>query len=259
MEMLTENAFGIVGLVVGIVGMVIGFFFWLRPREVQKILRCEFSFDNLINESQLTHPDISVRFKGYGNEVKTLSLTKVIIWSQNALIEKSSIAKASPLRLVANDAEILSASVVKESSNVNGFEIQRSQDRKSLAISFDHLNPRDGLQIQILHTGKERGTIKMAGRLKGGKIMAMRRIENTHYHDVPSLGCLFLLVAVTGAISLIEFLFGFFNVSLSDNPSITPDHVIPSKIAFVFTLVTFFFVWGLRKTQSHLDPPLDIE
>lgn len=100
--------------------------------------------------------DVEVRFKG--QRVDRLTKTTVIFWnSGNQIIRGSDIVITDRLRIEVSDAAVIvDSSILTRTRTTNNFatNIDVLQPNR-LWLTFDYLDPRDGVEIEILHTSSE--------------------------------------------------------------------------------------------------------
>jgi hypothetical protein len=96
--------------------------------------------------------NLSIHFKG--QEINTLNKTWIILWNAgNAEITASQISKQNPLTIECDIGIILDAAITNQTNSDNMVYLVESLDKKSVRISFDYLNPKDGVALELLHSG----------------------------------------------------------------------------------------------------------
>lgn len=108
----------------------------------------------------------------YGSRnIENLSITKYAIWnSGNEVINCIDIVKDRPLEIQSsnkNSTVILDARIIMKSDESNKFEITNVKD-DSVTIKLDYVDPKEGIVVQIVHTGISEN-IELKGKIKGGK------------------------------------------------------------------------------------------
>lgn len=122
----------------------------------------------LIDKGKTTLPELSICYRE--KNVADLSITKCAIWNcGNDVVNGSDMVTSKPLTIysVDKDTELLSASIVEESDDTNNFSIRKT-DEKHFIIDFDYINSKEGVVLQIVHTGSSAG-IECNCKIKGGK------------------------------------------------------------------------------------------
>lgn len=147
--------------------------------------------------------------------IKNLTVSRFAIWnSGNKLLNSTDIVDTKPLSIMSDvdGAEILDVSIIKCSEETNKFTV----DKKSAHcadLKFDYMNRRDGIIVQILHTGAVEN-IFLTGLIKGGKKLKntgrntinIYRIKAFKIFDAISLGMILVTsVSLTVAIALESF------------------------------------------------------
>ncbi|WP_455913286.1 hypothetical protein [Pseudomonas syringae] len=168
-----DDALRVLGLnwlsgLVGIGGLVFGVLTYLWSRRRTKLAYVYVGEHLLGSASDALPPAIVVQYNGVS--IPRLSKTQVIIWNNGEnTISGTDIVPKDPLRLqVGEDGKILSVSVLKTSRDVIDVKLLPiSIDHPNEAfITFDYLDAKDGVVIEILHTSTERKPY-MKGTLRG--------------------------------------------------------------------------------------------
>ena len=175
--------------VITFLGLPLGIIFYLKTRRIKgpcfsiKSFNLVRDFSGKLNALQLTYA---------GEAVSNLTATKVAFWNKGKdTIHREDIADAEKLRIVCKDPnKVLDAKVLNANNAANQFHIQVAGDRKSVLLTFDYLDFREGAVIQILHTGISSQDLELNGFIKGAgkpKLMssdaydANRRRRSKHF------------------------------------------------------------------------------
>lgn len=105
----------------------------------------------------------------YDNEqIERLTVTRVAIWnSGNEEIEESRFVNGKSISLHCDEnAKILDAKIIQETDSDNQFRIADCLDHE-IKLSMDYMNPKDGVVVQVIHTGSYK-SISVDCKLKGG-------------------------------------------------------------------------------------------
>jgi hypothetical protein len=155
---------GWVGLLIGVVG--IGLTVWQHRRSrIGGRLAFMSSGDRLIGFGDASLPE-RLQLLYDGREVPRLTKTEVIFWNAGvAFLRGHDVVPGDPLRVeVAEGAEILDLALTKVTNRLNAVSVVIDAPR-TVAVTFDYLEPGDGARLEVLHTGKRvraavRGTIR---------------------------------------------------------------------------------------------------
>lgn len=103
-----------------------------------------------------------------GQLVDSICVSTVTIWnSGNRTINDSDIVESKELTLsLLEDNKILSADIIAVSEDTNNFKITMI-DNSSMKILFDYVDKKEGVVIQIIHTGKSESVV-INCKIKGG-------------------------------------------------------------------------------------------
>lgn len=159
---------GWVGAVIGIVGVLIAIYTYKRSAIGPRLVY-QWKSLKIIGKNEKTPDEIEIFYKGI--KVPRIIKTQIIVWnSGNKTIDGVSIVRNDPLRFEFSESEeIISASILKTTKEVNKCEIIQSIDENgenTLFLHFDYLDPQDGVCIEILHTDINRYP-EFLGSIKG--------------------------------------------------------------------------------------------
>ncbi|MGG4452358.1 hypothetical protein [Brevibacillus porteri] len=172
---------GWVGALIGILGVLIAIYTYKRTKIGPRLVY-QMSSLKIIGKNEITPEEITIYFKGI--KVLRIIKTTIIIWNSGTnSIDGKNIVKNDPLRLeFGEDEEIIGASILKRTKEVNDFEItNNTEQRNVLILNFEYLDPQDGVSIEILHTDISRYP-KFKGSIKGmpnGVINWGRKTDST--------------------------------------------------------------------------------
>jgi hypothetical protein len=157
---------GWVGALIGIVGVVSGYLFF-RFSTIGPRLVYQWSSLKVIGKNEKTPNEIEIFYKGM--KVPRIIKTTIIIWnSGKSTVDGTNIVRNDPLRFeFSEEEEVIRASIVRKTREVNGFEIINHKEQKNvLHFNFEFLDPKDGAIIEILHTDIKRYP-ELKGSIKG--------------------------------------------------------------------------------------------
>lgn len=102
------------------------------------------------------------------NPVESVTVTRVAIWnSGNEEIEESRFVNGRTISLCCDEAtKILDAKIIQETDADNHFRITECSDQE-IKLSMNYMNSKDGLVVQVIHTGSYK-SISVDCKLKGG-------------------------------------------------------------------------------------------
>ena len=199
----------IMNWVIGLLGSGLAYYFYLKTR--RKISLVYFQRSQLIIEN--SNPilnKITVHYDGMPQS--RIVVTYISLWNNgNATIKKSEIVRYYNFGIkIPDNIDIMDYLIVKEVTKSNEFEIQNSiQDvdgNSVLPISFDYIDPGDGILIQIVHNGFSSSSIHFSGKIMGLKEIA--RIDYLHWNFNDSMSELSNRIGVNKVIlKIISFMF----------------------------------------------------
>lgn len=240
-----NGLFGLFGGLIGIVGIVLFFTTRSRSRIAAQINSLE-----LVGAKSVLPDEIEFLFRG--NKVPKVTLSRIAIWnSGNQTLTGGQIVDGDPLCILTSEgSEILEASILKRTRQVNEFSCVRKDDVPNEALCrFDYLDPQDGALIQIIHTGTDK--VQVVGTLRGIRkrilVKSLSRKDEKKSTD-PAAGSRFV-VRVSGII-LFFFGFGFLLLALL-SPSSDPGTNVGLLMGSVFMIVGIAGYWG----SGFMPPP----
>lgn len=108
-------------------------------------------------------------FISYDNQkVDDLCVSKIAIWnSGNTTISNTDIVETRELTFVTNEENvILDAEILGVSEETNKFSLHFI-DNKTVKVIFDYIDQKDGMVVQIIHTGLSENLV-LSCKIKGG-------------------------------------------------------------------------------------------
>jgi hypothetical protein len=120
------------------------------------------------------------RFRGLevlynGSNIESFSASKIFLWNRGTeAIRGTDIAPAAPLLVNQRDGEVILDHKVLYCSSPHSKVSSHSQENGGVLIAFDYLDPKNGLILEVLHTGGP-GTISVSGSIIGGGEVRHRR------------------------------------------------------------------------------------
>lgn len=108
----------------------------------------------------------------YGNkEIKSITSTKVAIWNKGRKsLERSDMSTIERLKIEPREnVRILDYQLITESSKVNN--VKFSLKEGVLYIDFEYFNKKQGIVINVIHTGVQEDSLKVKGEFKNTGII----------------------------------------------------------------------------------------
>jgi hypothetical protein len=202
-----ESIIGLLGFIVGVIGLIL----YLNSR-TSSIPTCQFESLHLLGKKeQELPPEVEIFYKK--KEVQRLTLTKVYFWNAGKkMMSGDQVVEEDPLRCEFRfdpPDEILKAHVATSTNRVNKVTVSEADNQNNiLLIDFDYLNSKDGVRIDILHTGKDRYP-DIKGSLRG--IPQGVSISGSVPKAVFGLASLFYIFAlIVKRTKVVDFIYLFF-------------------------------------------------
>lgn len=158
---------GLLGLVVAIVSILYAFYLQKKNKKYKE-LSCALISNNLIKEKESHFPKLDI---SYNNEkLDNFTLTKIhIINIGKEVIRPQDIAAKDPIRFCAttDKTRLLDHSLIYANNPKNNFELNIQSE--AINLSFDFIEPKDKVIIQVLHTGVDSNDIQIFGTVIGAR------------------------------------------------------------------------------------------
>lgn len=160
-----------------------GVYTWYRGRKRLQISFYQNSY-GLISDISHVSPVLRLIYKN--KDIANLAITKIAIWnSGNDVINWDKVVKEKPLRIMArnSDSKILDVSIVSCLEETNKFTLTNTEDNE-VDIKFDYIDKREGIVVQIIHTGAP-FSFYVDCKIKGGeKVKNLnKKIEKITYES----------------------------------------------------------------------------
>jgi len=271
---------GWVGSLIGVIGIalgIMGIFSYRISKSIAKPSYQKSSLRLIGREEDNLPSEVTVTYKG--KVVERLTKTTLILWNNGSeSLDGKNIVAADPLTLKFDEQDnILSYNIIKRTKDVNGFSIEKNENSpRELFLSFDYLDPDDGVVIELLHDSANKypeltGTIKGLpnGFVDHGRVMEKRSIKGKGV-----LGLLLnnhkFIFAVAIAIGLAFTIFGLLpqewrDLMLNTLPesekqkSITEQPLFFIVFGLLYSSMPAFLLWLRRKKYPKQLEALEIE
>lgn len=249
----------IISFIAAIISIIIPLFNYFsskkkKPRYVIKTL-------NLIDNTLLR--DKELRVLCCNKEVQNLSVTRFLLWNKGKkAIYKNDLPSKEPFKInIKDNYKIYQVQILKENNFSNNFKVTLSPDKQSVVIDFEFIEHNDGINLQILHSGKSSSDFELTGKIIGGEKLRPSNtipIESQHsknFNDV------FEHINFIRSYSLLGFVFFCFMGYHVHKVSIIPVNTIQHWLfpSFFFLTALFTIIFGFLKTKLDIPSNLDIE
>lgn len=165
-ELLDNTLFQAFLAIIGIVGFVYGFILQRINKEKKELSYVKKS-NALIRGKKSKYEKLSIVYAG--QQIESVCVSNIVLWSSgNRTLSSSDLVETKEVTVTAADNNvILDVEIVSTSEETNKFSIIKVDDH-CVKVIFDYVDPKDGLAIQIIHTGME-DSISLSCKIKGGK------------------------------------------------------------------------------------------
>lgn len=138
--------------ILALLGIGLAYFFYLRSiRKPQLVYKTATL--TLIGGPNFQLPK-NIQILLDTKSVDSLKKSWIVLWNGgNAEVHGNNVSKTKPITIQCHDGNILSARIVRRSNIANDASISISQDTTKINLAFEYLNPRDGVSVEVLHSG----------------------------------------------------------------------------------------------------------
>ena len=235
----------------------------------------EFSYslkiNHLIRKKKSKFEKLHVAYEG--QEIENLCISKFAIWnSGNRTLNDVDMVGTKELTIYAlNESKILDYELVLSSEKTNNFSIQRI-DEHTIKIFFKYVDKKDGIIVQVIHTGYEED-IQIDCKIKGGKPIrntdnetvsnTIKNISNRiRFLEKPILILVGIMISITILMSIVSVI-AIFDINLqrllfSPNQSLQDCRAISITLAIVFgkySLIMLILYISLIKRRFGIGIP----
>ena len=237
----------------------------------------EFSYrkksNTLIHKKKSKYEKLSITYDGH--HIEDLCVSAITIWnSGNRTLNSYDIVQSKELKIKAiNNNKILDIYVVKVSEPTNNFTVNKT-DEKTATVSFDYADKKDGIVIQVIHTGNE-DDLRIDCKIKGGKPIKNYSKKTLPYYYVRAIKkdafskpflILVMIVLFFVLITAIVFTISIFNTDLQsalitsgemvNTPTTSRSIAISFSIgSWLYSFIVLFLWIPLAKTAFDLGIP----
>lgn len=216
--------------------------------------------NHIIHNSVAKIDKLDLRFDG--KRIDDLSITRIVIWnSQNKEIRDNDMVSDYDLSVaIDDDFEILDAKILYENEPANKFTIKNLHSKK-ITLEFEYVDKKEGVVLQIIHTGKAQN-LKVDCKIKGGD--PIKEYVNLNYSYASKRRTVFGWVAA--ALSILCYLAIMFSIihdfinGTNTNQYIKSDSPLWAKILMIVILVvgvsglSFSSIYEIRKVKKTSVP-----
>jgi hypothetical protein len=149
-----DSVVGLTGLVVGVVGTAVAVYTYYATRTKRELLFLITAAEIIGHSESMFPPELKIFFND--EPIQSLVKHNILVWNSGnvPIRHEDFIKQGAPVEMTFPDEfEMLKSAIVRESSSANDISLSVSDDRRSAACKFLFLEPRDGFNVEILHSG----------------------------------------------------------------------------------------------------------
>lgn len=246
-----------------IAALVFGIYTWFSGKK-KKEFSCYRNSYPIIKAGKSLIPELQLHYRG--KEIEDLVVTKYAIWnSGNEVVNQADMVTSKPLQVFSNDAitKILDVKIIEQNEETNGFEIAE-QSEQSASIKFDYVGVKEGIILQIIHTGKP-NALMIGGKIKGGKKIKstnkeMRQFDykKTKKRLLATAIIAFVICMAMLAIVVVDICNMVLNAVPLSAFSSDPSILISGGATLLAVFAEYYLCLRVLKTVYHIDIPAGI-
>lgn len=164
--LLNQPWFGSIVGIAGLIFAVVGLLSYRAARIGARPVYFQRARQLIGKKEQELPEEVEITFNGHA--VPRLTSTQCFFWNAGkSPISGADIVPGDPLRLEFDEGdEIVKARVVRTTRSVNNIQVDSPAKSHRALLTFDFLDPGDGVVLELLHTSALRFP-KVAGTIKG--------------------------------------------------------------------------------------------
>jgi len=184
MSLFNNNpALNLATLILAVLGIFFTAYFYFRSRK-SKAPTYTVRTINLVRDNLSKISTLDILYSG--KKINNLSISKIALWNDGQeTINSTDIAPLKPLIIIINNEyDILDVGILFQKNDANNFNINISEDKKSVDITFDYFDNKEGMVLQIFHTGNYSEDIRIEGKIKSVKNINRRDFNPRIYANI---------------------------------------------------------------------------
>jgi hypothetical protein len=156
---------GLAGLCLAVVTLAVGIYYGRRSVKEKRPVFFATSV-NLVQDVTNRVDGVEVTYRG--QPVTTLTVTKVGFWNAGReTINKEDVSDNDPLRIELAEGVVRDTTILATTSPTVSPEVSGSAESPVVALTFDFLDRKQGMLIQLMHTGPETVEVALKGSIRG--------------------------------------------------------------------------------------------
>jgi len=162
----------LVSIALGIAGVLLAVYFYKQSKPIRQLSFACRTF-RIISDKCQRVPGLGVAYEG--KDIPSLSITKLAVWNAGTeALRAQDIPSSDPLVIAVRGSKVhlLKVAVIEVTHTANAASVQFSVNdgNEPAKLTFEYLNPGDGLLVDVVHTGTGTDDIELRGSLVGALI-----------------------------------------------------------------------------------------
>ncbi|MCC8061959.1 MAG: hypothetical protein LIO68_01775 [Rikenellaceae bacterium] len=177
LEFFSNNPiFNIITLTLALIGIILTVYFAVQARRAKKPVYAIRTI-NLVKDKLAKIDRVEMLFDG--KRIDNLSVSRLALWNDGKeTIRTTDMSKLNPLKItISEDYQILDCKILYQRNPANNFTTAIEDDGKSVSMGFDYFDYREGVVLEIAHTGINSTCLCMKGSLMGVHKICTRMVR----------------------------------------------------------------------------------
>lgn len=247
--------FNILTFILAIIGLITSIYYFRKSKKTFLITYTVRTIQ-LIKDGIEKLKTLAITYNG--EQIPNLTISKIALWNNGTeYIDKSIIASKNPIKVkIDNNYDILDAEILYEKNTSNDFKIKIDINKKYIDVDFEYFDIKEGIVLQVYHTGKNSGNITIKGQIKSGKginrikpyassllltdISQLVKISNGKFEHI--IKKIFGWICII--ISVLMIIFSFYYCIIKKELPVIQEDISENKLITVFCLLFGAIVYG---------------
>ncbi|MDY6857636.1 MAG: hypothetical protein SWO11_23635 [Thermodesulfobacteriota bacterium] len=151
----TSPLFSVASFVLAVVGVILTIHFYRKGRRQRAISYARQS-DTLVEDLSDRFPKLLISFGG--ENISALTVSRIAVWNSGTeSIRGNDISQSDPLRIILPEGtKLLSSEITSKTKEANSFSLHHDVEGNVITLSFEYVDPDDGIVINLIHSGSKR-------------------------------------------------------------------------------------------------------
>lgn len=159
---------GFLSFVVTIISVLLAIYFFKKG--TKKRIPCySIESHNLVKDFTNKIDGLVISYSN--KSIKNFTISKIAFWNAgNETINGTDVVNSDPISIRAkNNNLILNAKIIALNNESNCFSLAKDPNQTFVNIDFDYIDGKNGVVIELFHTGTSDDDLEFSGKIKGAE------------------------------------------------------------------------------------------